>query len=138
MLPQKPSLFIVDDEPDHVYLVETAARLSGEFGLISSVTDSQLAYEMIVESLQRPEGKPGLIFIDWMMPRLNGHELAVALQRHPQLRDVPIVVLSGSGREEDRDLALACGCRAFYQKPMGLGRLVAVLTSCRRKYCGTT
>lgn len=131
----KPFLYIVDDEPSQVFLMELAAHRSGEFGLVRTAIDSQLAYHHFLEVAQNPPSCPNLVVTDWKMPRMTGAELACALNAHPELREIPIVALSSSNYQSDREAALACGCVAFHQKPVQFAELVALFKQIRREYC---
>jgi DNA-binding response OmpR family regulator len=131
----EPYLYILDDEPDQAFLIELAAQRTGEFADVRTAIDAQLAYHHLLEIAGDPEHRPSLLLIDWKMPRMHGSEIAVALQAHPQLSEIPIVVLSNSDFEEDRALALRSGCKALYQKPATLEELMDILRTIRRQYC---
>lgn len=131
----KPYLYILDDEPDQAFLIELAAQRTGEFADVRTAIDAQLAYHHLLEVAGDPEHCPSLLLIDWKMPRMHGSEIAVALQAHPQLCEIPIVVLSNSDFDEDRELALRSGCKALYQKPATLEELMDILRTIRREFC---
>ncbi|HEU5079781.1 MAG TPA: response regulator [Opitutaceae bacterium] len=131
----RPYLYVLDDEPDQAMLVGLAAQRSGEFADVRTAIDSQLAYHHLLEVADDPEHRPSLIMIDWKMPRMHGADFAAALQEHPELRNIPVIVMSNSGDEADRTLALECGCKALYQKPSAFAELVDLLIQIRRQYC---
>lgn len=137
IMDHKPFLYLVDDAPDQVFLIELAAQRTAEFGLIRTAIDSQLAYHHLLEVAANPLSRPNLIITDWKMPRMTGAELACALRAHPELRGIPLVALSTSNADADRAAALECGCVAFYQKPTHFADLIGLLRELRQKYCST-
>lgn len=134
----KPSLFVVDDEPDQLLLVELAAHRSNAFGEVKAVVDSHLAYHELLERARLGQPFPDIILIDWKMPRMHGADLATALAAHEQLQGVPVIALSNSDSEVDRVRALECGCRAYYQKPASFAQLIRILQHLRETHCPTT
>ena len=60
---------------------------------------------------------PDLILLDWRMPGKNGIEVARELRAEPATADIPIVMLTAMGSEEDRRLGFELGVRAYLVKP---------------------
>lgn len=131
----KPTLYLVDDEPDQLFLIIRAAERSGEYGEIRTAIDSHQAYQTLLDLAEHGALRPSLVVTDWKMPGLTGAELACALTEHPQLKDIPVVALSSSSDEADRRTALACGCKAFFQKPSQFSELIDLLKELARTYC---
>lgn len=131
----KPFIYIVDDAPDQVFLMELAAQRTGEFGLIRTAIDSQLAYHHLLEVAGNPNSRPNAVITDWKMPRMTGAELSCALQAHPDLKNIPIIALSSSNSDADRAAARDCGCVAFYQKPTHFADLVGLFREIRQHFC---
>jgi len=132
----KPTLYLVDDESDQLFLLRRAAERSGEFGEIRTAVDSHLAYQELLDRAECGKPRPNLLITDWKMPRWTGAELACALRHHPQLKAIPVVALSSSYLKSDREEALACGCRAFVQKPYGFYRMVDLMKALAQEYSG--
>ena len=75
--------------------------------------------------------RPSLILLDLNMPRKNGSEALQEIKSHPQLRRIPIVILTTSKAEEDIARAYDLGANSFITKPMtfdGLAKVVEVLS----------
>jgi CheY-like chemotaxis protein len=70
---------------------------------------------------------PDLILTDLSMPGTNGLELIGRLKADGRTKDIPIVMFSSSAGPDDRERALAAGCVAFYEKPVGLAGLTEML-----------
>lgn len=74
---------------------------------------------------------PDLVLLDWMLPGMSGVDFARRLKRHPTYRDVPIIMLTARGEEEDKIRGLEIGADDFMTKPFSprelLARIKAVL-----------
>ncbi|HLY21575.1 MAG TPA: response regulator [bacterium] len=59
---------------------------------------------------------PDVVLLDWLLPKVPGLEVLRALKTDARSRDVPVLVLSNSSREEDRERALALGAAGYLIK----------------------
>jgi two-component system, chemotaxis family, response regulator PixG len=71
--------------------------------------------------------KPDLIFLDLMMPIINGYELCGQLRKTPSLKDVPIIILTGKDGLIDRMRAKLVGSTDFMPKPVDRELLLKML-----------
>jgi two-component system CheB/CheR fusion protein len=71
--------------------------------------------------------EPQTALVDIGMPGMNGYQLARHLRAMPRYADLQLVAMTGFGREEDRDAALAAGFNSHLVKPVGLDELEALL-----------
>ena len=71
-------------------------------------------------ALQRPD----LIFLDVMMPGLDGFSVCQALKRDRRYADIPIIMLSARGQEHDRARGLAAGADEYLTKPYSPSELL--------------
>lgn len=106
-------ILIVDDEVHIRSLLEqTLEELEDEFDL---------------ELLTAPNGgeglaairreRPQLVFLDVMMPVMNGYDVCAAVRQDPELAGVRVVMLTAKGQETDRQRGLAMGANHFMTKP---------------------
>ncbi len=70
---------------------------------------------------------PGLILLDLNMPRMNGLEFLQELKADPQLRHIPVVILTTSREERDRAESFALGAAGYMVKPIGHDLFVSVM-----------
>jgi CheY-like chemotaxis protein len=79
------------------------------------------------EALQhlRKGGRPGLILLDLMMPRMSGSEFRMVQKVDPELRHLPVVLLSADGRMEEKARVLETD--GAVRKPIDLPDLLAVI-----------
>jgi CheY-like chemotaxis protein len=112
---------IVDDEEDITTFLGLALEDQGY--RVVSTTDAAAAMELLEKS------RPDLICLDLIMPEQTGISLYAALHRHPELGQVPIVILSGLSVREDlpRLLEQAGGLpepASLIEKPVDIGYLL--------------
>ena len=115
------SVLIVDDEQHIRLLIEqTLEELSDEGVELYTASDGEEALAAI--EAQRPD----LVFLDVMMPRRNGLEVARAVRGELDLPDIHIVLLTAKGQSHDREEGLAAGANQYLTKPFDPDELLAI------------
>lgn len=71
------------------------------------------------------EEVPSLILLDWMLPGISGLEFARRLRREEGTRNVPIIMLTARGEEDDKLAGFGAGIDDYISKPFSLRELVA-------------
>jgi len=71
------------------------------------------------------ESVPDLLVLDWMLPGMSGIELCRRLRARPETRQLPIIMLTARGEEEDRVRGLETGADDYVTKPFSPRELVA-------------
>lgn len=107
---QASKILLIDDEADNVQLLENILKHWGYTNL-TSTTDSRDVLELFRS--QRPD----LIFLDWMMPHLDGGDIIEQLLPEIGNTYVPIVVLTADNSPQTKRKALGAGARDFLTKP---------------------
>ncbi len=109
-------ILIVDDEP---YVIRSLTFVLQKQGYdVSSATNGEEAMAKVRES------KPGLMFLDVMMPKKNGYEVCQEIKNDPELSDIYIIMLTAKGQEADREKGLNLGANEFMTKPFSPARVV--------------
>ena len=76
---------------------------------------------------------PSLILLDWMLPEISGLELCKIIRNNPDLKNIPIIMLTAKGQEEDKVIGLSAGADDYVTKPFSVPELMArVKTNLRR------
>ena len=76
---------------------------------------------------------PDLILLDWMLPGISGVEWARRLKKEPIYRDIPIILLTARGEEEDKVRGLEIGADDYVSKPFSPKELVARIRAVLRR-----
>ena len=63
------------------------------------------------------EHKPDLVFLDVMMPKINGFEVTERVRSDPELAHVKIILLTAKGQESDREVGKTAGANDYMTKP---------------------
>lgn len=119
-------ILIVDDEAHIRLLIEqTLEDLEDEGVALLTATNGREAIEII--QAERPE----LVFLDVMMPKINGFDVCQVIKRDLGLDEVHIVMLTAKGQEFDKKRGLEVGANSYMTKPFDpdelLGKAEAVL-----------
>ncbi len=77
--------------------------------------------------------QPDLLLLDWMLPGRSGLELAQQLKQNPKSRQLPIIMVSAKGEEEDRVKGLDTGADDYITKPFSPRELVARVNAVLRR-----
>lgn len=105
-------ILIVDDEAHIRLLIEqTLEELEDEGVELFSAADGQQAMHLI--EAERPQ----LVFLDVMMPRVNGFDVCHWAKKERGYDDVYIVMLTAKGQEADRQRGVAAGADLYMTKP---------------------
>jgi two-component system phosphate regulon response regulator PhoB len=118
-------ILIVEDEAPIREMVNFAISRAG-FDL-REAADARQAEVMIANRL------PDLILLDWMLPGVSGIDLARRLRRDEATREVPIIVLTARGEEEDKVKGLEVGADDYVTKPFSPRELVARIRAVLRR-----
>jgi len=79
------------------------------------------------------ENLPDLVLLDWMLPGISGVEWARRLKKEPVYRDLPIILLTARGEEEDKVRGLEIGADDYMTKPFSPKELVARIRAVLRR-----
>ena len=118
-------ILIVDDEPAIRDMVAFALR-KGEFEP-AHAGDAREAQSAIADRV------PDLILLDWMLPGTSGLELARRWRREELTREVPIIMLTARGEENDRVGGLEAGVDDYVVKPFSARELLARIRAVMRR-----
>ena len=104
------TILICDDEPSLRELMRLSLDTGPAYRFVEAGDGSE-AIEML-ESVH-----PDLILLDVMMPGTNGIAVLEHLRAHPELSDIPAIVISAFASPSDRQRALEAGATRFVKKP---------------------
>ena len=115
-------ILLVDDEP--LYLRLLKVNLEQEGYQIATAMDGEEALEFVSQEI------PDLIILDVMMPKVDGITVAIRIR---QFSNVPIIMLTAMGEEQDRVKGLNIGADDYMVKPFSATELVARVKAVLRR-----
>jgi CheY-like chemotaxis protein len=111
-------ILLIEDDEDHVFLIRRALRdLDG----VKVIVDVAMTGEQALDALGRDRATgnlPGLVLLDLRMPGMDGFEVLRRIRGQDGLRALPVVALTSSEREDDREQALRLGVTWYVCKPV--------------------
>ena len=111
-------MLLVEDDEDHVFLVRRAlADLPGAKVTVEVAGDGEQAVDRLARARFTPGGPPQLVLLDLKMPRMDGLAVLRGIRADQTAAGLPVVVLTSSERQEDREEALRLGATWFVCKP---------------------
>lgn len=118
-------ILIVDDEAPIREMIAVALEMAGY--TCHEADNAQTAHSLVIDR------KPDLILLDWMLPGTSGIELARRLKRDEMTADIPIIMLTAKGEEDNKIQGLEVGADDYITKPFSPRELVARLKAVLRR-----
>jgi two-component system phosphate regulon response regulator PhoB len=119
------TILIVDDEAPIREMIAVALEMAG-YNCVEA-ENTQQAHASIIDR------QPDLILLDWMLPGTTGIELARRLKRNELTADIPIIMLTAKGEEDNKIQGLEVGADDYITKPFSPRELVARLKAVLRR-----
>ncbi len=125
------TILMADDDPDDRLLAAEAMRESRVANDLRFVEDG----EQLLDYLRRrgrwtdpaDSPRPGVVLLDLNMPRMDGREALAEIKGDPELRRIPVVVLTTSRADADVLRSYDLGANSFITKPVTFGGLVEAM-----------
>ena len=121
---ERPSILVIDDEPDNFDVIETLLSTQGyQFHYHAGGQEAIAALDLI---------QPDLILLDVMMPEIDGISLCKRIRDIPKWRPIPIVMVTALVSKDDLARCLEAGADDFLSKPLNKTELQARVHSMLR------
>lgn len=108
-------------------------------GLLLKYNLEKEGYEVILETrgnkalAEIEKHCPSVILLDWMLPEISGVEICKMIRSKPDIKNIPVIMLTAKGEEEDKIKGLSAGADDYVTKPFSVPELMArVKTNLRR------
>jgi len=112
------TILIVDDDPDCRLLLRDAIAESKVSNAVFEAGNGHEALDFLHRRGRHVDApRPGLIYLDIEMPGMNGQEALKQIKADPELRDIPIVMMTGVSEESQMKAAAANGANSYTIKP---------------------
>ena len=115
-------VLLVEDDPDDLDMTLFAFKECGFSYPIDVARDGAEALDRLFASHELP----ALVLLDLNLPKVTGLEVLARVRADPRLKQLLIVVLSGSDEPRDKKQAARLGAARFFNKPVGLEGFVRI------------
>ena len=113
-------VLLVEDNEDDIFIMKKACQRTGIPHLLQVVTDGDMAVHYLsgkgVYADRATYPVPHVIFLDIKMPKRDGHEVLKWIRSQPELKNLPVVMLTGSTQSADVERAYELGVTSYLQK----------------------
>lgn len=120
---QPSNILLVEDEEAHAELTRRAIRKAGNANRIDIVSDGEKALDYLFNRSEYADQtafpRPGLILLDIKLPGIDGIEVLKTVKEDPELKKIPVIMLTTSEREEDISEAYRYYANSYLTKPVG-------------------
>jgi two-component system response regulator len=112
------NILIAEDNPDHAELIrDTIADCEPDIQICIK-RNGEDALRFLYDQHKQRGYLPDLVLMDIKMPRMNGIETLVAIKQDPDLRHIPVIMLSTSTNEAEMRVCIKSGAGAYLSKPL--------------------
>ena len=123
-------ILLVEDNPGDVRLVQEACRENKMANNLHIVGDGVEALDYLHRRATYTDAvAPDLILLDLNLPRKNGTEVLADIKEDPDLKRIPVVVLTSSDREEDLLKSYDLHANCYITKPVDMDQFIKVVQS---------
>ena len=118
-------IFIIEDETSIIQLVQHNLKKNG-FVVSSSENGNDGLKEL-------KKFQPDLLLLDWMLPDLSGIEICKNIRKDNSFKNLPVIMLTAKGEEEDKIKGLDSGVDDYLTKPFSFNELMARIKAVLRR-----
>jgi len=101
-------ILLIEDEPLVIRLYEKSLKY-GKHEVVSAMNGSEGLKKM-------RESKPEIVLLDVMMPDMNGMQVLEEMSKDPELKDIPVIMLTNLSGKHDAELAIEKGATEYWVK----------------------
>jgi len=120
-------ILIADDDHDDCKMIKEALVESRLLNQLHFVHNGEELMNYLEHKSKPGHSLPGLILLDLNMPKKDGREALKEIKSNPNLRQIPVVVLTTSKAEEDIFKTYNLGVNSFITKPIAFDSLVTIM-----------
>lgn len=130
-------IFITDDDPDDLLLIQDAFEESSD-SLLLTLFDTGDALLAALKEAAHAQKLPQLIILDLNMPGTNGRDVIGNLKADPAICHIPVIILTTSSSEQDIVECFELGASSYIVKPAKYSELLQVARSLKDYWTETT
>ena len=124
------NILLVEDNPGDIRLTQEVLKEGKVYNNLSIVENGIQAISFLKKENEYQEvSTPDLILLDLNLPKKDGREVLFDIKNDPELKKIPVVVLTTSQAEEDILKVYDLNANCFISKPVDLGQFIDVIKS---------
>lgn len=126
-----PTILIVEDDDGHAFLVEDNLRRAGVRSTFLRFCDGQEALDFMLGRSSAPKfdrTRSYLLLLDIRMPKVDGVEVLRQIKAHPELRKLPVIILTTTDDPREVERCHEYGCNNYIQKPVSYEAFAAAIS----------
>ena len=124
------NLLLVEDNAADAFLIDTFFRDSNILNTLHQVRDGEAAMEFLRQENQYSQApRPHLIFLDLNLPKKDGREVLADLKSDPALKEIPVIVMTGSAAAQDISQSYQLHASCYVTKPSDLNQFNQTMQS---------
>ncbi|MEX2569085.1 MAG: response regulator [Cyclobacteriaceae bacterium] len=123
-------ILLVEDNEGDIFLTTEALEESNIINKISVAKDGQEALDFVFRRKEYGNvSRPDLILLDVNLPKKSGHEVLKEIKNHPELRKIPVIMLTTSSSQRDIELSYKNHANCYITKPVEVSDFLDALNS---------
>lgn len=135
-----PTILHVEDLESDRILVTAAFQRSGFLVDIQSAKNEEEALEYLqstgIYAARKGQPLPNLVLLDLKLDHKSGAGVLVWIRKQPEMKKLPVVILSSSDQPEDRQQAKESGANEYFCKPVSIGPFLKVVEEIYTRWLG--
>ncbi|HUG19775.1 MAG TPA: response regulator [Planctomycetaceae bacterium] len=118
------NFLLVEDDDTHAHLVMRSLKKARVTNRVFRVKDGLEAISFLHREEKHADSpRPDVVLLDLKLPKMDGHEVLAEIKRDPDLRLIPVVIMTTSDAESDRELAYEHHANSYVVKPADFDKL---------------
>jgi CheY-like chemotaxis protein len=126
-----PTILITDDDDGHAFLIEDNLRRAGINTPFLRFSDGQEILDFLTGKTTDPRferDRPYLLLLDIRMPKVDGVTVLRHIKADPELRKLPVIILTTTEDPREVDRCHDLGCNVYMQKPVSFDGFAAAIS----------
>ena len=119
-----PNLLLVEDSQDDALITQRALARAHIGNHLTVAHDGQQALDLLYADAMDGRERFGLVLLDLGLPKVDGREVLKRIWGDRRLRQIPVIVLTGSDEDEDMVRSYKSGAVAYLRKPVQVDQLL--------------
>lgn len=130
MMKKEVTIVLAEDDMGHATLIQRNLRRSGIINEIVHLKDGDEALDFLFRRVPDPSlirGRCYLLLLDIKMPKIDGVEVLRQIKSDPELRKMPVIMLTTTDDPREVERCHTLGCSCYIVKPVGYDRFVMAI-----------